>query len=203
MGRLFDALSALVGLRGTINYEGQAAEGKTDEALSVHRERLALQRSRFPRGSKDVNGSIMVCALALLQRGTLNTVKEAEPLLRECLDIRLKTMSDDYRVFTAKSLLGEAILTIADLDSALTPDARAARFREAEPLVLDGYAGLKDNSNVPTSAQSSADHKRDALERIARLYEVWDKAEPDRGYDAKAAEWRATLDAAPPTQSPK
>lgn len=31
-----------------------------------------------------------------------------------------------------------------------------------------------------------------------RLYEAWDKADPGKGYDAKAAQWQAKLDALPP-----
>jgi hypothetical protein len=33
----------------------------------------------------------------------------------------------------------------------------------------------------------------EALERIVSLYEAWHEPEPDQGYDAKAAEWRAKL----------
>ena len=35
--------------------------------------------------------------------------------------------------------------------------------------------------------------KRQALERIIKLYESWHAAEPGKVYDAKAAEWRAKL----------
>ncbi len=31
-----------------------------------------------------------------------------------------------------------------------------------------------------------------------RLYEAWDKADPGKGYDAKAAQWKARLDALTP-----
>lgn len=37
---------------------------------------------------------------------------------------------------------------------------------------------------------------REAGERVVRLYELWDAAEPGKGYDTKAAEWRATLESA-------
>ncbi len=36
--------------------------------------------------------------------------------------------------------------------------------------------------------------KAEALERIVNLYEAWHAAEPDEGYDAKAAEWRAKVE---------
>ena len=39
-----------------------------------------------------------------------------------------------------------------------------------------------------------------ALERIVALYESWHATEPDQGYNAKAAEWRAKLPAEAETQ---
>ncbi len=38
----------------------------------------------------------------------------------------------------------------------------------------------------PSKAQAS-------IERLAEFYESWHTAEPGKGYDAKAAEWRAKL----------
>ena len=40
------------------------------------------------------------------------------------------------------------------------------------------------------------DFKRRALDRVVRLYESWEKAEPGKGHESKAAEWRARLDPA-------
>ena len=53
-------------------------------------------------------------------------------------------------------------------------------------MLLESQEGLKDRTDVRPS------QKRDALERIIKLYESWDAAEPGKGYDAKAAEWRRT-----------
>ena len=35
--------------------------------------------------------------------------------------------------------------------------------------------------------------KREALERVIKLYEAWDAAEPGQGHTERAAEWRAKL----------
>lgn len=35
-----------------------------------------------------------------------------------------------------------------------------------------------------------------------KLYESWDKAEPGKGHDAKAAEWKARLEAVTPPAEP-
>ena len=37
------------------------------------------------------------------------------------------------------------------------------------------------------------DHERKLIKRVISLYESWHAAEPGKGYDAKAAEWRARL----------
>jgi hypothetical protein len=39
------------------------------------------------------------------------------------------------------------------------------------------------------------DRTVEAATHLRRIYEVWHTAEPGKGYDAKAAEWRAKLDA--------
>ncbi len=46
--------------------------------------------------------------------------------------------------------------------------------------------------------------KREAPERIVKLYEAWHTAEPDQGYDAQAVEWQAKLTptSAPTSRSP-
>jgi hypothetical protein len=121
--------------------------------------------------------------------GTLEEAREAEPLLRECLEIRVQAIPDDWRVGNTRSLLGGAILLSAELDSALTPEARAIRLREAEPLLLAGIQWMKErDAAIPTEGKVRL---TEASERVALLYETWNKAEPGQGYDTKAAEWKA------------
>ena len=43
------------------------------------------------------------------------------------------------------------------------------------------------------SATGCLDREREALERIVKLYDAWRAAEPDKGYDDRAAQWRAKL----------
>ena len=85
-------------------------------------------------------------------------------------------------------------------------EVRAAqgRFTDAEPLVLDAYNGLLRNDvGMPRPEDTGLDFKRDALERILSLYVAWHGAEPDKGHDARAAQWRTKLAAHPAaTQHP-
>jgi serine/threonine protein kinase/tetratricopeptide (TPR) repeat protein len=169
-----------------------AAQGKPDEALAAQRSVLAIERTMLPEGSAALGTALATMGKALVHRSTLETAREAEPLLRECLDIRGKVVPEDWLVSNSRSLLGGAILLIAELDSALTPEARSDRLRAAEPLIVDGYSGLKNNPDESKAAQARAD-QREALERLVRLYDLLEKSQPGKGYDGQAATWRAKL----------
>jgi hypothetical protein len=71
-----------------------------------------------------------------------------------------------------KSLLGAAVLGLK-------------RYSEAEPLIVEGYDGLKDDPAV------SPDRKRRALDRVVELYRTWNAAQPDPARSAKLSSWRA------------
>src|SRR5271157_1117852 len=75
---------------------------------------------------------------------------ESEPLLRECLAVREKKETDDWRTFNTKSMLGGALLG-------------QKKYAEAEPLLLAGYEGIKKQEktmpprgNTRTPKRSSA-----------------------------------------------
>ena len=93
---------------------------------------------------------------------------EAAELLRGCLATRQKSLPEGHWLIAD---------TVSQLGGAV---AGGGKFAEAEPLLLDGYAGMADNRRV------LPDRKRQAIERIIRLYEAWDK--PDQ-----ASEWRQRL----------
>ncbi len=65
------------------------------------------------------------------------------------------------------------------------------KYAEAEPLLLAGYEGTKQREK--TIPEQSKIRFPEAIERLAQLYTDWHAAEPDRGYDAKAAEWQTKL----------
>jgi hypothetical protein len=68
---------------------------------------------------------------------------------------------------------------VAVADPALKAEVRIAKLAEAETLLLQGNEPLQ---------QSSADnkYKRDAVERLVRLYEAWGKRD-------KVSEWQQKL----------
>ncbi len=95
---------------------------------------------------------------------------QAEPILRKCLAFRQHVLPPGHwRVPNTMSRLGASLIGLG-------------RFAEAEPLLLDGFNGLSNNHHIREY------YKRRSLERIVDLYQKWHAAEPNKGYDAKAAE---------------
>jgi hypothetical protein len=82
---------------------------------------------------------------------------DAEGLLRECLRLREKEHPDDWRRFHTMGQLGAAL-------------AGQKRHAEAEPLLIDGYEGMKARA-----ARIPGPHRRrlpEAAARIVPFYEA-------------------------------
>lgn len=96
---------------------------------------------------------------------------EAERLLRDCLAVASKSYPDTWTTFRLHALLGAALL-------------EQRKFAEAEPLLLQGFDGVKR-----CAAIDSASRSRELLEiskHVVGLYDAWDKPE-------QAAKWRKEL----------
>jgi hypothetical protein len=121
-------------------------------------------------------------ALAKECGGDAALQREVEALLRadaEGLAIREKTEPDAWKTFNTRSLLGGALLG-------------RKKLGEAEPLLLDGYRGMKEReASIPPPG---ATRIPEALERLVRLYEA-------KGNATEAAAWRHELEAARATES--
>jgi serine/threonine protein kinase len=150
--------------------EAYAKAGRSAEAAKLVPELLADARKTAPKGSPQLAGALAQLGLTLLQA---KAFADAEPLLRECLDIREKTQPDHWTTFNVKSMLGGALL------------GRKA-YAEAEPLLVAGCDGMKRReATIPPPA---SDRLTEALERLVQLYEATDR--PD-----KAVIWRKELEA--------
>ena len=94
-----------------------------------------------------------------------------EPMLRECLSIRLEKLPDDWRTFNTQNMLGGSLLG-------------QHKYADAEPLLLSGYEGMKiREASIPPAGR---DRLKEALERLVRLYDEWGKVD-------EAAKWKAEL----------
>jgi eukaryotic-like serine/threonine-protein kinase len=122
------------------------------------------------------------CAATLVDLGS-NRLKqqkyaEAETPLRECVKICEQKYPDHWIRFQAASLLGAAL-------------AGQKKFAEAEPLLIAGYEGLRNQKDplvIDVLGRPAQPHAKnafvaDALERVVKLYNTWDKK-------GKADEWR-------------
>ena len=69
-------------------------------------------------------------------------------------------------------------------------------YAEAQTLLLNGYNWMKENW------RGSADRIHEIIERIVKLYESWNAADPGKGYADKAAKWRAKLASTQPATQP-
>ena len=102
-------------------------------------------------------------------------LEEAERLCADTLGIMRSTLGDEHPY------------TLAAMGRLCSLYSEQRRYDEAESLLLDSYEHLQGNPEV------SPEPVRKTLERIIKLYEAWDAAEPGRGYADQAAEWRAKL----------
>jgi eukaryotic-like serine/threonine-protein kinase len=140
-----------------------------DRAEVWRRKWLAAARKRHGPESPAYAWELAKLGDDLLQRGRHAI---AEPILRDCLALVRKKQFKDLTAFQAQSSLGGVLLA-------------QAKYAEAEPLLLEGYEGVKS-----LQGQLSPLYTRyrvaEAGQRIVRLYAAWGKAD-------KAAEWRTKL----------
>lgn len=146
---------------------------------------------------------------------------EAEPLYLECLDRRrsvlgeqhvqtlgsMNNLADLYRLQgrfqEARPLATQAVETA---EKALPPGhyyvagfretlgqvlVALGSFEEAEQSLLKSHAGFE-------AARTFLKEQGVVVQALVTLYESWDAAEPGKGYDAKAADWKAKRDHAAP-----
>jgi serine/threonine protein kinase/Flp pilus assembly protein TadD len=118
-------------------------------------------------GKDHLNVSVMLAYSGMVYLKQ-NKFAESEAAARECLEIRENKAKGTWLVFSSKSLLGAAL-------------AGQMKYVEAEPLLLDGYEGMKQRAkDVPPVRLAEAG------KRLVELYDAWGKKE-------KADEWRKKL----------
>ncbi|MCH8146599.1 MAG: serine/threonine protein kinase [Planctomycetes bacterium] len=190
------------------------AMGKLDEAEPYYRE--ALEGNRRVLGDDHPFTLFSISNMGdLLQ--AMGKLDEAEPYSREALEGNRRLLGDEHpSTLISIHNMGRLMRNLGRLEEAETLGAEAVRgaraklphshpfrfgalgqhgrtlaameqFVEAEAALLEAYDGFT-NSLGP-------EHRRTAgiVEALLDLYESWHAAEPGKGYDAKAAEWRAKV----------
>jgi eukaryotic-like serine/threonine-protein kinase len=141
-----------------------------DKAEALYGELLEKARAQYGEDHPQT-----ATLLAQLGRNLLLQEKfdDAQKILETCLAIREKHEPDEWTTFNTKSLLGGSLLG-------------QTKYAEAEPLLVQGYEGLKLRSQaIPKTATALTD----AVKRLTQLYGVWGKPED-------AARWREQLESA-------
>ncbi len=133
---------------------------ETDEAERLWREAIATLRGGSMDPSFAVRPLIGLASL-LMDR---HADRDAEPLLRESLDILQQKLPETrWQVVYAQSLLATCL-------------TQQGRFEEAEPFLLDSYTVLRDERGLEN------DSTQQSLERLIRLYEVSGRREEAERY---------------------
>jgi serine/threonine protein kinase/tetratricopeptide (TPR) repeat protein len=155
--------------------------GRSAEALPKHEAALKMYQ-RFYKGDHPAIASGLNKVASCL--ASLDRPAEALPKYQAAMEMRKRILPSNH-VDTKISECG--------MGSALV---ELGRFQEAEPLLLEVWPVL---SNSPGAAPR---HKLRCLEAMVKLYDGWHIAEPTKGYDEKAAEWREKLKAWQATTQP-
>lgn len=151
--------------------------GRLEDAAALLRqvieERRRLYEGDTPRNALDLSSLAYIL-------GTRGDLAGAEASYREALAVYLRTLpAESWDVARTRISLGVAM-------------ERQKKYAEAEPILLAGYEGSVGKPEVSEGLRAAL------IQRIVRLYESWDAAEPGTGKAEKAAEWRAKV----PTSQP-
>lgn len=192
--------------------------GKSEEAEKLQRESLAMRRRLFPGGHPYVATALNNLALMLRDRGDF---KGAEPLFRESIAMRQHFYKGDHASIAIDlSNLAGLLRQKGDL-AAAEPLARQsvamferttgkdtwpmARTRTVLARTLASqrrYAAAESEfieaERVMSTAQGIPKGKRkECIEWLIAMYAEWNKAEPGKGHDLLAAEWKTRIEALP------
>jgi len=161
-GGLYDRRRMEARLRDFLLQRGNVAE-----AFNVTFEQLALGLDDWVQSRFVPDMVLITQSESLIEEGHYD---EAAAVLRGCLAMRRKALPPGHWLLAdIKSRLGGAI-------------ALDGRFVEAEPLLLEACTTLETSPPIATN------YRRQAVERIIRLYESWEKPN-------LAAPWRQRLEA--------
>jgi tetratricopeptide (TPR) repeat protein len=150
---------------------GATKESDAAKARALIDELVASMHTAMPKGSTELAQNLTMAGVQLVH---MRAWDAAEPLLREALPIREQAQPDAWTTYNTRALLGSALLG-------------QKKFADAEPLLLDGWRGLKEReASIPMPGRV---YVVEAIERVVQFYET-------TGDTTKAAAFRKELEAA-------
>jgi serine/threonine protein kinase len=150
-------------------FDTYVRSGQTENAIKMLDRNISRLRQSVPAGSRRLAFVLGAHALKLMN---LKAWGRAEALLQECLTILEKENAEPWIIYDTKSLLGETLL-------------EQKRPAEAEPLLLEGYHGMKSRqADIPEKSKVCLQR---ATTRLVRLYKTLHRPE-------EVETWRKLLD---------
>ncbi len=170
--------------------------GNTRRVLEVANETLHAARSMYPEGSDQLASALGGCAWSLKQCGEYQS---AEPLLRECLEIRTRLHPDRWNIHSVRSALGAVLSNLGKHD-------------EAAPLLVSGYEGLAANEEdipkewrrlIAEAARDLADyHSAQGDEAEALIWKTTSQKKAEQHAIPRGAELKDALKHSPESPQP-
>jgi len=153
--------------------------GKTAEAARVIEEILAVSRKELPTESPELAQRLASLSATLLE---INRFSDAEPIMRESLAIREKTMPDAWQTFNTQSLIGAALMG-------------QKKYADAEPLLLKGFEGLKQREDSIPKTGGAELRLREAIDRLVQFYTATNKPDEVKKWQEERAKYPAAKSA--------
>jgi non-specific serine/threonine protein kinase/serine/threonine-protein kinase len=153
--------------------------GELDQALKLYTQVLEKWKGKFgPDYSQTLYAMDNLGAILV----KLDRPGDAEALLRESFAIRKRKTPGRWETFNTQRLLGAALLG-------------QKKHAEAEPLLVEGYTGLKERAAKIRLPLTKNTYERQSLQWFVQLYEATDRP-------AEAAKYRKELDAVKAKERP-
>jgi len=155
-----------------------AAALQFDKAVAWQRKWLAVVKQKEGVGSPAYTAQLAMLGLNLVRQ---KKYAIAEPILRECLELREKLLEKKqaapWQIACVKSMLGEALLG-------------QKKPVEAEPFVVAGYEGLKlDEKAIPEAVRR--ERMTEAIQRLIDLATAMNNPDDVKKWQAEQAKYPA------------
>jgi len=136
------------------------------------------------QSQRDGDASPTDLAYTLALCGTNRTMAsaygEAEPLLRECIQLRQAHQPELWSTFNTQSVLGGTLLKQAMQELESDRAGAEQKLSEAEPLLISGYEGMI--ARVDAIPPQGMFRVHDSLDRLIQLYTVLKQPEQVQKY---------------------
>lgn len=154
------------------------ALGRSAEANKLLDELIVEARRNLPAGSLQFASSLAELSTLLLHS---QRFADAEFFLHECLRTRQQLEPDTWTTFNTRSMLGESLFG-------------QDKIAEAEPILIEGYEGLKQREETIPKDGGGALRIPQALDRLIGLYQALNRPDEVKKYQELRAAYPAAED---------